>query len=193
MDEVLAELLEEVLKQNDYFIWGKKLTYEDISDYYIYNIDGVKLSIDEAIILFRNTLEKDIGKLEIKPCEGVYNKLLEWKKKWYKLKVITARAENLFKKYTLDWLDKYYPWIFDEVYFANSWNIKIKKNGKDDTKKSIICKNLWIDVMIEDNWDYAKDISWCGIKTYLIKKPWNINKPKLENVVLVDKFEDIVL
>jgi len=191
LDEILAELVESLLEQNNYYIWWRKLHFEDITDYYIYNIEGVKLSIDEAIGIFRKTLIKDIDKLEIKPVKWVYNKLKEWKEKWYKLKVITARPGDLFEKYTLDWLNKHYPNIFDEVYFANSNKKIISDDGVDNTKKSIICQNLWVDVMIEDNPEYAKDVADCWIKTYLIKKPWNKNIKDYNNLVVVESFENI--
>jgi len=190
MDEVLAELVEHLLEKNNYYIWGKKVKFEDITDYYLNNIEDVNLSIYEAIQLFREVLYEDMEKLEIKPCKWVYNKLLEWKKKWYKLKVITARPQELFEKYTLDWLDKHYPNIFDEIHFANPKNIEVT-NGKDNTNKWIVCQNLWIDIMIEDNPEYAQDVANCWIKTFLIEKPWNKNCKLTENIIKVKRFEEI--
>ena len=175
LDEVLAELAETVLKENNYTIWWKKIKFEDITDYYIYNIDGIDVNVSEAMELFRKTLANDIERLNIKPIKWVYDKLLEWKNKWYKLKVITARPKELFEKYTLDWLEKHYPWIFDEIYFANNDPKIIADNWQDQTRKWIMCKNLWVDIMIEDNPNYAYDVASCGIKTFLLEKPWNKN------------------
>ncbi len=193
LDEVLAELVESLLEQNNYKIWAKKLKYEDITDYYIQNISWTNLSPVEGILLFRDTLKKDIDKLAIKPSKGVYKKLKSWKEKWYKLKVITARPGDLFKKYTLNWLDKHYPNIFDEVYFASDTLIKFDVNWKDTTKKSVICKNLWVDIMIEDNPEYANEVSSCGIKTYLLEKPWNKWKELDKNIIYVKSWNEIIL
>jgi len=194
LDEVLAELAEAMLLENDYYIWWKRISFDDITNYYLYEIKDLNVSINEALELFKNTLLSDIGKLEIKPVEGVYNKLKEWKEKWYRLKVITARPKDLFEKYTRDWINKYYPNIFDEIYFANDSKEKmIGKDGVDNTKKSIICKNLGVDVMIEDNPEYAKEIADCWIKTFLIRKPWNKHIESSNNLVVVDRFENINL
>ena len=91
----------------------------------------------------------------------------------------------------MQWLDKHYPNIFDEVHFVTNEAIDIDENWNDNTKKSIICQNLWVDVMIEDNPDYANDVAVCWVKTFLIKKPWNMWRKLHSNIIVVDSFYEI--
>ena len=191
LDEVLADLMRYLLQKNDYVLWDRRVEFEDISDYYIYKIKELWLTLEDAVSLFRDVMLDDTSDLAIPPVLWVYNKLKKWKSKWYKLKVITARVQDLFEDYTLKWLQKYYPWIFDEVYFSAQNSKQIFVNGVDQTKKSIICQNLGVEVMIEDNPQYALEVASCGIKTYLISKPWNQNYTKHPNLIKVAKFEDI--
>ncbi len=190
LDEVLAETVEKLLEDNNNIIWNKKVSKEDIKDYYIFKMKELWLTPEQAIELFRKVLAED-KKYKIRPVDGAYEKLKSWKEKWYKLKVITARPGDLFKEYTLNWLDKYYPNIFDDVFFASDAQIKFNKHWKDETKKSIICKNLWVDVMIEDNFEYANDVASCWIKTYLITKPWNKDFKETENIIRVNSWKEI--
>jgi len=148
------------------------------------------LNPHEAIELFRKVLAED-KEHKLKPVEWALEKLKFWKEKWYIFKIVTARPKELFEKYTLEWLDKYYPNIFDDIFFASDAQIKFDKNWKDATKKSIICQNLWVDIMIEDNPEYAQDVASCGIKTYLIEKPWNKNCKLVENIIKVKSWEEI--
>ena len=190
LDEVLAETVEKLLEDNNYYLWNKKVKKEDLTDYYLFKMEELGLTPEQAIELFRKVLAED-KQYKLKPVKWAYEKLKSWKKKWYKLKVITARPEELFRDYTLKWLDKYYPWIFDDIFFATSSQIKFDKNWKDTTKKSIVCQNLWIDLMIEDNPEYANDVASCGIKTYLITKPWNKDYLLHPNVIRVNTWEEI--
>ena len=194
LDEVLAETVDKVLEDNKLILEdGRKLTKEDITSYYIYEIKNLPLTSEDSLEIFRKVLVSDFDKLKIKPSKWVYNKLLEWKQKWYKLKVITARPSTLFEEYTKKWIDKYYPNIFDDIVFANQNENIINKQWKDNTDKWIICKNLWVDIMIEDNCQYANNVASCWIKTYLIKKPWNKNCILHKNLKKVEWLIEIVL
>ena len=190
LDEVLAETVEKLLEDNDNIIWNKKVQKEDIKDYYLFKIEELWLTPESAIELFRKVLAED-KEYRLQPVKWAYKKLKSWKEKWYKLKVITARPGDLFKEYTLNWLDKYYSNVFDDVFFASDALIKFDNNWKDATKKSVICKNIWVDVMIEDNPEYAQDVVNCDIKTYLITKPWNKDFQETKNIIRVKSWDEI--
>ena len=189
LDEVLAETVEKLLEDNDNIIWNKKVQKEDIKDYYLFKIEELWLTSESAIELFRKVLAED-KEYRLQPV-WAYKKLKSWKEKWNKLKVITARPGDLFKEYTLNWLYKYYPNVFDDVFFASDALIKFDNNWKDATKKSVICKNIWVDVMIEDNLEYAQDVVNCDIKTYLITKPWNKDFQETKNIIRVKSWDEI--
>lgn len=182
LDEVLAETVEKLLQDNNHKIWNLKMNKEDITSYYIFEIENIWLDKDQAIELFRKVLNED-KEYKIKPVEWALEKLKSWKNKWYSLEIITAR-NSLLKDYTFKWIEKYYPNIFDDIHFV--WHFT-----SEYTPKSIICKNIWVDVMIEDNFEYAEDIAWCWIKTFLIEKPWNKNLWERENIFRVKSWDDI--
>jgi hypothetical protein len=92
-------------------------------------------------------------------------KLREFKSKWFKLHVVTAR-HFLFRFSTGLWLYKNYRSIFSSIEFANFFS-------RFSTKKSVICKELWASIIIEDNLENAIDCANAGIEVYLLNKPWN--------------------
>ncbi len=167
LDEVLAETVDYCLVYNDYKIWTKKISKEEIIDYYIHNIDGCNLSLENSINWFRIPMLSDKN-LEIKPVDWALEVLKKLKAKWYSLKIVTARISDLFWEYTKKWLEKYYPNLFDEIIYANHFT-------NDDKTKSELCNENDIFVMIEDNFDYALELAQNWIKTYLLEKPWNKN------------------
>jgi len=183
LDEVLAETVDKVLEKNNNIIWDLYFEKEHLTNYYIYNIPWINIDKNKAIDYFRWVLYYDHN-LEIKPVLWALEKLLEFKNKGYVLKVITARADDL-ENYTNLWLEKYFPGIFSEVYFANHFT----DNHKE---KSEICKDLNLSMMIEDNYDYALDLANNWIKTYLIERPWNKELDiKHENIIRFKHWGDI--
>lgn len=185
LDEVLAELLDLILEYNNYKIWNYSLNKNDIKYYYIHKMDNLDISLEEAISWFRKPMLEDINNFEIKPTVWSFEKLKEFKNKWYKLLVITARIEEIFWDYTKKWIGKYFPETFDDIIFANHFHEKHKD-------KSEICNDLWVNYMIEDNFDYALDVANAWIKTYLLEKPWNSHiLDKHENIVRFNSWPDL--
>jgi len=182
LDEVLAETIEKLLKDNNYKLWNKFLKKEDIRSYYIYEMEELWLNKEQTIELFRKVLFED-KKYKIKPVEWALEKLIEWRNKWYDLEIITAR-NNILKDYTFTWVEKNFPNIFSDIHFVGHFT-------PDHTPKSVVCKNIWVDIMIEDNFEYAKDVANCWIKTFLIEKPWNKDLWESKNIVRVKSWDEI--
>jgi uncharacterized HAD superfamily protein len=119
-----------------------------------------------AIDWFREPMKKDIDKKAISPILWSKEKLKELKELGYTLVIITARTEDIFWDYTKTWINYHFEGLFDDIIFANHFH-------KDSREKHEICNELWISIMIEDNYDYATKLSKAWIKTYLLEKPWN--------------------
>jgi 5'(3')-deoxyribonucleotidase len=166
LDEVLAELLDYVLDYNNNKIGSYLIKRDEIKDYYIHKIKDLDISSQQAIDWFRKPMLEDIQKCNILPIVWAKEKLLELKWQWYKLVVLTARIEEIFWEYTKIWLNNHFPDIFDDIIFADHFHANHKE-------KSDLCLEYWIDIMIEDNIDYANWISKVWVKTYLLEKPWN--------------------
>ncbi len=164
LDEVLSETIDQVLEVNNYQVNGMKITKEDVSSYYFHEIERLNLWIEDDVEIFDKLWNSD-KKREVKPLGWALEKLNELKSEWYKFIIITARRDIL-REYTEKRIETYYQWIFDEIVFTNHYS-------ENAVPKSEICKQKWIEIMIEDNLDYAMDMASVGVKMYLIDKPWN--------------------
>ena len=187
LDEVLAELLDHCLEHHNYQINWKSISREKVLDYYIHNLKEFEIDLENAIAWFRDWINSDIWKCNIKIVSWAIEWVQKLKEKWYKLKIITARRAELYEDYTNKWIEKYYPNIFEEIIFANHFD-------EENTRtKSEICKEHGIEIMIEDNPDYAKELAGNWIKTFLLEKPWNKWKcVNTKNIVCVKSWEEIV-
>lgn len=165
LDEVLAETARALLKKHNYKIKNTKLTWEDISSYNLWEIKKLNITKRFWFIIYLKFLIWAGLWDKIYPVAGAKTKLKEFKKKWYKFHVVTAR-HFLLRFATGIWLLKNYRDIFDSVEFANFFT-------RFSTKKSEICKKLWATIIIEDNLENAIDCANAWIKVYLLDKPWN--------------------
>ena len=164
-DDVLSETVNALLKYYNYNIHWKKITRKDLTSHDFDKIKKYHFSFEER---FQKDLDFFLNHDSlslIKPVQWTKEKLLEFKKKWYKLYVITWRPDEL-KKHTFDWLSLHYSGIFEDVFFTNA-------DKKNAILKSEICKKLWSEFMVEDDLRFARDIASKWIKVYLIDKPWN--------------------
>ncbi len=184
LDEVLAETVDYCLYYKSYKIAWKHIDKEKITNYYIHHMVEYDIEEKEAIDWFRSAIMSDKN-LEIKPVYWAIEWLKKLKNKWYSLKIVTARASDLFWKYTERWLEKHYPDLFDEIIYANHFT-------SENKSKSELCKENNISFMVEDNFDYALDLAENWIKTYLLEKPWNRSiMDKHKNIIKVKSWEEI--
>ncbi|KXZ52461.1 hypothetical protein GPECTOR_9g505 [Gonium pectorale] len=79
----------------------------------------------------------------------------------YELVVVTSR-QHVIQDETLDWLDRHYPGLFQEVYFGNHFALE-----GTSRKKSDICKTIGAKVLIDDNPSYAQECAAAGINVLL--------------------------
>jgi len=185
LDEVLAEFIDYTLDYYNYTIKWKIIKKEYIRDYYLYNMSEFNLNLEEAINLFRKSMDFDKDKFKVKPVVWAYEKLKKYKNMWYSFKIITARDWDLFWEYTYKWIEKYYSSIFDDIVFANYFS-------KKEKSKADICKEHGVYVMIEDNIDYALELVQNNIKTFLIEKPWNKERLQInEKLIKVKNWNEI--
>jgi len=91
------------------------------------------------------------------------------------LVVVTSR-QHVIQDQTLEWIDKHFPGIFQEVYFGNHWSLE-----GISRKKSDICRAVGASVLIDDNPMYAVECAAAGIQVLLYDwdeaYPWSKLKP----------------
>ncbi|PJA49087.1 MAG: hypothetical protein CO170_00600 [candidate division SR1 bacterium CG_4_9_14_3_um_filter_40_9] len=186
LDEVLSQTLDDALKYNKYMFNGIPIKRKDVLNYYIHQIPKYNAGVEDSKQWFDNFLASKKAN-SLKPVTGAKRKLMELKKKGYSLVVVTARPEE-FKDMTWKWVNRHFTGIFDDMVFANH----LTKNA---VSKVDLCKNLGIQIMIEDNLHYATELAKAGIKVYLFDKPRNQEyNPKIhKNIVKVKKWKDIDL
>lgn len=183
LDEVLAESLDTILEFNDYKINWKIVERKDIINYSIYKIEGFNIDLDYAKKWFYTPLFEDFNNLEIKKVNWSLEQLTRLKNLWYELAVITARRSDMFWEYTIAWIEKHFPWFFTNIYFADHFSDEHKD-------KHDICKENQIEIMIEDDYFYAKGLAEAWIKTFLLEKPWNNNQELYhENIVRIKSWD----
>jgi len=170
LDEVLAETARALLSYKKNRINWKRITWNEISSYNLWEIEKLGINKKKSIWVFLWFLLGAWLWNKINPVVGAKTKLKEFKRKWYKLHVVTAR-HFLLRFATWVWLYINYKHIFDSVEFANFFT-------RFSTKKSEICKKLWANIIIEDNLENAIECANEWIKVYLIDKPWNQNYDK---------------
>lgn len=143
--------------------YGTNLCFDDI---FTYDLRAVwNVGMDEAVRRVEEFISSDMHD-EVYPVSGSVEtiKLL---RNNYELHLITSREEK-FKDKTLNWLNKHFPNLFHKIHFTNIFG-----ESKNKIKKSEVCLNNGIGLMVEDAPIYAKDLAEKGIEVLLLDKPWN--------------------
>jgi uncharacterized HAD superfamily protein len=181
IDEVIAETINAVIAFHNE-AYGTTLKKADFSSYDCHEIWGG--TEEEAILKWHEFFETDHF-TSISPIAGAYPALLALKQKGHELFAITAR-QHLIAKQTEDWVDEYFPDIFSGIYFGNRSGLEGIKR-----KKSDMCTELGITILIEDDLHHANDCVKHGIEVFLFDKPWN-QKELPNNAQRVHSWSDIM-
>jgi 5'(3')-deoxyribonucleotidase len=180
LDEILSDTLTSVLEYYN-SVHGTNLKRDEFVSYNYWEIwGGTK---ENAVKLIEDYYKTNYFK-NIKPIAGAKENLEKLKSEGYELFVITGRSDK-YKKGTKDWLTEYYPNIFSDIFFANTFDI-----DNTDTKKSDICIKNNIPILIEDDPHHLADCVQAGIKTIVLDCPWNKNF-QAKNSVRVFSWEEI--
>jgi uncharacterized protein len=100
---------------------------------------------------------------------------------------ITSRPE-FTKQLTLDWLHTHFPKQDMPVYFTNQFALA----HDNKVKKSDICKQMGVEVIIEDGPAYAVDCSENNIIVFLIDRPWNQSVEENDNIIRVKTWKEVL-
>ena len=139
-------VIEDILVFDKKYVWGG--TYEDIIRKY-----------DEFYAIEHSE--------DIEPITGAKEAVNELRKITDKQFVITARPEYMRKR-TIKWIEEHFPGMFDEIILTDGLFISSKK-------KSDICKELGVDIIIEDSPSTILACEKEGINAIAFLQPWNKN------------------
>ncbi|KAG8373881.1 hypothetical protein BUALT_Bualt11G0071400 [Buddleja alternifolia] len=166
VDEVLGNFVS-ALNQ---FIADRYSLNHTISEYHVYEFFKIwNCSRDEADIRVHEFFKTSYFKKGIYPIPGA-QMALQKLSKLCNLSIVTSR-QNAIKDHTIEWIDKHYPGLFQEIHFGNHFALDGQSRPKSD-----ICKCLGAKVLIDDNPRYAIECAEVGIKVLLFdyenSYPW---------------------
>ena len=142
---------------------GKKFKREDHIQYELHKTLNCTREESRKIL---NEFHQNGQLGEVLPLDYSIEAVNELKKK-HELFIITSRPLQ-FKQTTFDWIKKHLPIKESNIIFAED----IYKEGNRKSKANI-CKELGINIMIEDAAHHALDCAKIGIKVILFDNPWN--------------------
>lgn len=180
-DEVLSETINQLLKQPA--LKEKWIKRSDITSYDLYEVTKLWMTLEDAIKLFFSFFESEEYR-ETQPVSGAYEKLYELKEAGNTLFVVTARNKP-FEEQTRKRVETHFPWIFSDFLFMSQYT-------EDEIPKSQLCKEKWIQLLIDDIVNNIQDVNSLWIPWFLLDKPrnqWVENSELLHRVYSRDEID----
>lgn len=163
IDEVLVGTVNNILQYHNE-VYKTNFRFEDVKDYSLWKLWGG--TRDEAIRRVYGFYASPYFK-ELKPFPEAVE-AINFLKEEHELFIITAR-QSYIKEETYKWLDTHFSDSFSAIYFAEHYGLKDSNNKR----KSSICLDSKIELMLDDHPECALDCANCGINAFLFSKPWN--------------------
>ena len=163
-DETIADSMAMILKlHNEQY--GTKYKREEVTEYHVENIWGGSkeewtAKLDEFFSA-KNARHLD-------PVVGAIAAIDALKHAGHELYIVTARRD-INAEATERWLTKHFSSTFKSVHYGNVRSDDPAKKRE----KAEICKELGVELMIDDHMGVAKNCSEAGIKVLLLDQPWN--------------------
>ncbi|KAG4190189.1 hypothetical protein ERO13_A07G017900v2 [Gossypium hirsutum] len=152
------------------FIADRYSLKRSVSEYHVYEFFKIwNCSRQEADIRVHEFFKSSYFKKGIHPIPGA-QRALHRLSRFCDLSVVTSR-QNVIKDHTMEWLEKYYPGLFQEMHFGNHFALHGKSRPKSE-----ICRLLGAKILIDDNPRYAVECAQVGIRVLLFdyenSYPW---------------------
>ncbi|GAB2267500.1 hypothetical protein Dimus_002483 [Dionaea muscipula] len=167
VDEVLGNFVTALNR----FIADRYSSNHSVSEYHVYEFFKIwNCSRDEADIRVHEFFKTSYFRNGIHPIPGA-QKALHKLSKFCTLSVVTSR-QNAIKDQTIEWIEKHYPGLFQEIHFGNHFALDGVSRPKSD-----MCRSMGAKVLIDDNPRYAMDCAEAGIRVLLFdfenSYPWS--------------------
>ncbi|KAG2485713.1 hypothetical protein HYH03_015597 [Edaphochlamys debaryana] len=134
----------------------------DVRDYWIYEFAKIwKCDQERSNHIVHEFFKSQHFQDGIPVIPGALEALTRLSESQYELVVVTSR-QHVIQDVTLDWLDRHYGGLFQEVYFGNHFALEGVSR-----KKSDICRTIGAQVLIDDNPSYAVECAAAGIRVLL--------------------------
>ncbi|XP_021277105.1 uncharacterized protein LOC110411320 [Herrania umbratica] len=167
VDEVLGNFVSALNR----FIADRYSLNHSVSEYHVYEFFKIwNCSRDEADIRVHEFFKTPYFKKGIHPIPGAQAALHKLSR-LCNLSVVTSR-QNVIKEHTIEWLEKHFPGLFQEIHFGNHFAL-----DGESRPKSEICRLLGAKILIDDNPRYAVECAQVGIRVLLFdyenSYPWS--------------------
>ncbi|CAN4084898.1 unnamed protein product [Withania somnifera] len=167
VDEVLGNFVSAVNE----FVADRYSSYHSVSEYHVYEFFKIwKCSREEADIRVHEFFKTPYFKTGIRPIPAA-RQTLQKLSRFCNLSIVTSR-QNAIKDHTIEWIERHYPGLFQDIHFGNHFAL----NGKS-IAKSDICRSFGANVLIDDNPTHAIECAEVGIKSLnghpMVKKVHN--------------------
>lgn len=167
VDEVLGNFVSALNE----FIADRYSSKHSVSEYHVYEFFKIwNCSRDEADVRVHEFFKTSYFKKGIHPLPGAQSALHKLSE-FCNLSIVTSR-QNVIKDHTIEWIEKHYPGLFQEIHFGNHFALDGKSRPKSD-----ICRSLGAHVLIDDNPRYAIECADAGMRVLLFDYentyPWS--------------------
>jgi uncharacterized HAD superfamily protein len=164
--------------------YGTHLTVDDYREHW-----GEIWNIDHDELMKRAAEYHESGHIANHPViEGAYDALKDLKER-FKLIIVTSRRTSI-NQLTRDWIQKYYPDIFDDIVFSGFFDSA--KSGIHLTKGELV-KNTGAEYLIDDQLKHVSSAAENGIKALLFGDYiWNKSDTLPANVTRVKNWQEVV-
>lgn len=163
LDEIVADTMTAIINFHNE-TYKTSLKRDSFHSYYFWEIWGEnKDKATEKMYEFYKT-EHFSG---ISPVAGSLSAINKLKERGHDLFIVTGRQNEIIRQ-TEEWIEKYFPKVFSDIRFTNSYGLT-----GEQFLKSAICNQLNVKTMIEDDINNANDLAKSDIKVFLLDQPWN--------------------
>jgi len=181
LDEVLVDFLPALIRYHN-ATYSTSLSRDDFFTYHYWDVWGG--TVEEAIKKVCDFHQTPYFK-ELEPISGTQEAIGRLKE-GNELFIITSRQESIADA-TKDWVAKYFPGAFSDVFLTNQYSL----NGNKKTKKEY-CELLGVEVLIEDQLKYALECLSRERRVFLLDCPWNKAKELPEGIKRVYSWQEII-
>ncbi|KAF9431156.1 hypothetical protein BGZ76_000523 [Entomortierella beljakovae] len=176
LDEVLARTSLAIAEfHND--TYGTSLTMQDFISYDYTKIWGG--TREESITKWRLFFDSPYF-LKVEPVEGSLETLKLLKSRRFSLVIVTAR-QQFVAELTKKFVDRHFPGIFESIYFANHYLTEQEKLNFISKPKSIICRDVHAQLLIDDSLEIATEVAKAGIPVLLFDHQGSYKWNKLKD------------
>ncbi|KAL2327553.1 hypothetical protein Fmac_020980 [Flemingia macrophylla] len=167
VDEVLGNFVSALNE----FIADRYSSNHSVSEYHVYEFFEIwNCSRDEANTRVHEFFETPYFKSGIQPIPGAQTALQNLSR-FCNLSIVTSR-QNAIKDHTIEWIEKHFSGLFQEIHFGNHFALDGVSRPKSE-----ICRSLNAKVLIDDNPRYAIECAEAGIRVLLFdyenSYPWS--------------------